>query len=72
VDTLFNQLCGINRRHFHTDVRPEIQLRMHNVDWKPVLMYGSDIYAKSRDMRRMKTFRLWFPRSVSEVILLTK
>jgi hypothetical protein len=36
------KLNGIIRRHFGKNMRPEIQVRMHNVLSKPAMMYGSE------------------------------
>jgi hypothetical protein len=38
----YNKLNGIIRRHFGKDMRPEIQVRTHNVLSKPAMMYGSE------------------------------
>jgi hypothetical protein len=40
----YNKLNGIIRRHVGKNMRPEIQVRMHNVLSKPAMMYGSETW----------------------------
>jgi hypothetical protein len=38
----YKKINGIIRRHFGKNMRPEMQLRMHNVLIKPAMVYGSE------------------------------
>jgi hypothetical protein len=67
----YSKLNGIIRRNFGKNMRPEIQVRMHNVLSKPAMMYGSEtwILKRSQNRRRTETSQMKFLRAVAEVTL---
>jgi hypothetical protein len=66
----YNKINGIIRRHFGKNMRPEIQVRMHNVLSKPATMYGSETWIlRSQDCRRIETSQMRFLKVVAGVTL---
>jgi hypothetical protein len=64
------EINGIIRRHFGENMRPEIQVRMHNVLSKPAMMYGSETWIlRPQDCRRIETSHMRFLRAVAGVTL---
>jgi hypothetical protein len=62
----YNKINGIIRRHFGGNMRPEIQVRMHNMLSKPATMYGSEKWIlRSQDCRRIETYQMRFLRAVA-------
>jgi hypothetical protein len=50
------------------NMRPEIQVRMHNVLSKPAMMYGSETWIlRSQDCGRLETSQMRFLRAVAGV-----
>jgi hypothetical protein len=55
------------------NVRPEIQVRMHNMLSKPATMYGSETWIlRPQDCRRIETSQMKFLRAVERDILRDK
>jgi hypothetical protein len=51
-------------------MRPEIQVRMHNVLSKPANVFGSETWIlRSQDCRRIKTSQMRFLRAVARVTI---
>jgi hypothetical protein len=66
----YNKINGIIRRHFGENMRPELQVRMHNVLSKPAMMYGSETWIlRPQDCRRIETSQMRFLRTVAGVTL---
>jgi hypothetical protein len=66
----YNKINGIIKIHFGKNMRPELQVRMHNVLSKPAMMDGSETWVlRSQDCKRIETSQMKFLRAVAGVTL---
>jgi hypothetical protein len=66
----YNKLNCVFRRNFGKQMRKDLQIRLHNVIAKPVLLYGSECWTlRQKDRNRINSSQMKFIRSLTGVTL---